>query len=110
MTTSIKAGTGGPGEVPVAPLREVFLRMEPGSRTSSHPGRYPKDAANLIAERLGWYDHNGRLDGPRVRRALGLRLYPVGHGYPPATRRHVTRDMAVRMCRAMDLDPVDFGL
>lgn len=109
MTASMRTGIRGQGEVSVAPLREAFLRMEPGLRKRSN-GPGPWDAGTLVAERLGWYDQCRRLDSARVRRVLGLRPYPMGHGRGSRIRQEVTYDMAVRLCEAMDLDPVDFDL
>lgn len=96
----------------MAPFREAFLRMEPAPRLV--PGSYPKDAANTVAVRLGWYDHRGWRDGSRVRRVLGLRSYQIGgnscHPYKTVTREYVTHETALRLCEAMNLDPVDFDL
>lgn len=97
--------------VPVAPFRDVFLQMEP-SRMNGRWGwtmESCKDAANTLAERLGWYDR-GVPDGPRVRRVLGLRQYHPSHGYSQRQREHLTYEMALRLCDAMGLDPVDMDL
>lgn len=108
MSVSIRTGIPGPGEIPVAPFREAFLRLEPGP--SGKNGIQPQDAAQIVAERLGWFHHEGHPDGPRVRRVLGLKPYPAGHGKRCRTRQEITYAMALRLCKAMDLDPVDFDL
>lgn len=83
--------------VPVAPLREAFLRS-PLSRTE-------------LALALGW-EHNGRPDGTRVERALGLVPTPVSpkDGGGSNIRQSVKYKTAVAICRALGLAPVDFDL
>lgn len=105
----------GRGEVSVEPFREAFLRLEatPKYGRSGETGFSCKDAANTVAERLGWYDR-GRPDGPRVRRVLGLRSYQIGGSSRGAqrmvTRKQITEETALRLCDALGLDPVDFDL
>jgi hypothetical protein len=102
----------GRGEVDVAPLRDAFLQLDPAPRPG-RGGSVPKDAAVVVAARLGWVDR-GRADGVRVRRVLGLRPYHSRSSRSPWHQRRlretVTREMAVRVCEAMGYDPVDFGL
>lgn len=101
----------GAGTVPLGPFRERFLELEAAPPLA--PGNLPKDAANTIALRLGWFDR-GVADGPRVRRTLGLiGDSPTRFGdkyYPPRHREHVTVGMARRLCDAMGLDPYEVGL
>jgi len=84
--------------VPVAPLAEAMRRL----------GTTPRD----VAIRLGWMitmSSRGKIykvaDGPRVRRYLGLRE-ESGGGY----RRHCHYETAVKLARAIGVDPVDVEL
>lgn len=102
--------------VPLEPFRQRFAQMEPAVREGhalGGPGRQPKDAATLVALRLGWF-HRGGPDGARVRRTLGLKPHPTGlkHGkfYPPTCRQRTNRRTALQLCEAMNLDPADVGL
>lgn len=94
--------------VPVVLFQERFAQMEAAPRAGNH-GRFPKDAATRIAERLGWRDKHGCLDSPRVRRALGLRPEQTNAGRI-RLRETVGYETALRLCEAMDIDPVDIGL
>jgi hypothetical protein len=95
---------GGMGEVPVDPFRERFLTLQTqGTRAAD------------VARRMGWFtfsSYHGRTiaDGPRVRRALGLKVYSPGRGYEPRYRERLTYPTAVKLCRALNLDPVDLDL
>lgn len=99
-------------DIPVEPFRERFLAME--ASVPRGPGPMPKDAANTVAERLGWFTPDGYSDGPRVRRVLGLRPSywngRNGRRYPPELQGFVTPETALRLCEALGLDPVDVGL
>lgn len=101
-------------EVSVAPLRERFLQMEAGERENGAGGLTPRDAGTIVAKRLGWFNGRGTPDSPRVRRVLGLRPDPAwtrnGKRYPAKLRESVTLDMALRLCEAMGIDPVEFDL
>lgn len=81
------------GRVPVEPFREAFERSDM--------------SATEVALRAGWTSR-GRPEGGRVTRHLGLRPYRCRDRWllvellaPPT---------AERLCRALDLDPVDVGL
>ncbi len=91
MSTSIA------DRIDVAPFREAFERSDISLRT--------------VAERCGWMrsaTERGRTvrrgDDGRARRVLGM--MPDHGGY----QRQMTYEMAVRLCRAMDLEPVDMGV
>lgn len=62
-------------------------------------------SARTVALRLAWIDSRGYPDGPRVRRALGMR--PEWDG---TYRRRMTQAVALRIGEALGLDPVDIGL
>lgn len=105
----------GAGTLPLEPFQRRFREMEAAAHMPPPQGggSPPKDAANTIALRLGWF-YQGVPDGPRVRRTLGLRAdSPTRDGdkyYPPRRREYVTVEMARRLCDAMDLAPVEVGL
>jgi hypothetical protein len=87
--------------IEVAPIRDAFL-------ASGISG-------NELARRLGWFRRHsvhGRVipDQTRARRAVGVTPHNPGHGYPPRLRERVTEDMALRLMRALDLDPWEVGL
>lgn len=94
--------------VPVAPLREAFLRSGM--------------SAKGLAVRLGW-TRVGRLNGSshrkgvigdatRVRTALGLKQCVKRRGVKVyrSTQTTVPYDTALAICRALDADPIDVGL
>jgi hypothetical protein len=58
-----------------------------------------------IAERGGYRRANGTADTSAVQKALGLRVESRGRA-----RRSCSYDGAVRLARALDLDPVDVGV
>ena len=69
-----------------------------------------------FAERMGYlrnYKCKKRKglsgDGTRAMRVLGLKDEVSKHHHS-GRRQHVRYDMAVRLCKALDLDPVDFGV
>lgn len=82
-------------KVDVEPLAEAFLR-------SGMTG-------GEVARVLGWKHSNGRWDGTRVKRALGLVKQQSGDGYVFRSRQ-MYYDTALRICTALNLDPVDVGL
>jgi hypothetical protein len=84
--------TSGHREVPVAPLREAFLRSGL-SRCE-------------VARRMGW----GNKAGYRASRALGLVPTPMRRGYPPKHIETTSYDRAVQLARAIGIDPTDVGL
>lgn len=61
--------------------------------------------ASQLAARLGWYSANAS----RVRRQLGLKPHQKTGGQRVPQRR-VPYSRAVEIVRALDLDPVDYGL
>jgi transcriptional regulator with XRE-family HTH domain len=65
-STVLNHAPGRPGKVPVAPLREAFLRS--GVTAAS------------VAFTLGWMER-GKRDGARVKRTLGI-LDDINHGHP----------------------------
>jgi hypothetical protein len=85
--------------VPVAPLREAFER---NGLTSTE-----------VARELGWYETTPkkvRLDTGRVRRTLGLRSEQTRANRGKGYRQHVRYETALKLARAMGVDPVDVGL
>lgn len=85
-------------ECDLAPLREAFLRS----------GLSAAD----VARALGWTcQAHGRphADGPRVKRALGLKPQQNGDGLV-TTRQRCSYEMAVRLAAAIGVDPWEVGL
>lgn len=90
--------------VDLEPLRARFLELESNDLISR----------TELARVLGWYRepssgnqrsqrHHGLVpDTGRVTRVLGLKS--------GQSKRHVSYDNAVRLCRALHLDPVDVGV
>lgn len=81
------------------PLREAFIQ----SGISSHE----------FARLLGWTIKSGpwegRPDGVRVRRALGLQPYRNGYGYT-SKGKNMAAHNAQKMANVLGLDPVDIGI
>ena len=84
--------TNGKFEVPVAPLREAFLRSDV--------------TASELARRLGWV----RPDSSRVGRQLGLLQSCDGRTRQPYIRETTTYERALEICAALGIDPVDVDL
>lgn len=89
-----------PGEVPNAPIREAF--EESGLNAAT------------VCRRLGWVSSSGQPDTSRLQRRLGLRAGMKG-GHGPARQSQATwaavrYETAIAIVRAIDRDPVDFGL
>jgi len=82
----------GKFEVPVAPLREAFLRSDV--------------SAGELARRLGWT----RPDSMRVARQLGLLQSHDGRSRQPYIRETTSYERAVEICLALNIDPADVGL
>lgn len=80
-------------EIAVGPLREAFERS----------GK----TATEVARALGWTDR-GRADGPRVRRALGLRLY--WSDGKAKFRQRCSWDTAEALAEAIGVDRSEVGL
>lgn len=85
------------------PFREAFERS--GMST------------NELARRLGWFKRRSDRphmplvpDGTRAMRAIGRALDTDSRGYGPRYRQRVTYGMALRLARALDLDPWEVGL
>lgn len=90
-------------EIDLTPLREAFLAR--GERSVD------------VARRLGWEDVRGRADGQRVLRSLGVNpcYYSIPRGRNKGEKRRGYRrttsyENAVRMARAIGVDPVEVGL
>ncbi|HXQ33174.1 MAG TPA: hypothetical protein VN843_04050 [Anaerolineales bacterium] len=83
------------GRVNNAPLRSAFLKSD---RTAADVARY-----------LGWYDYNGRADGHRVKRALGLVEDISKQGYR-SIRKSNYRHLALQLAKAIGVDPWELGL
>lgn len=99
--------------VPTAPLREAYLRLKSKGEVN----------AEVMAIRMDWWrspKHKGGThdaDSTRVLKRLGINEQTCTKILNDGTvRRYRQRsetvgyDLAVRLIRAMDLDPVDFDL
>lgn len=92
--------------VAVEPLRERFLALQASGQIT----------AKGLARELGWYRRASRSsprqsivpDGQRARRALGVSAQFIrgSHFY----RRHINRELAMRLCTILGLDPWEVGL
>lgn len=94
-------GDPGKGEVSVAPIREAVLEAVSAGATWSS-----------ICRELGWKKHRKREpfeDVTRLKRALGIVPYTDTRG-PGQFRRQLAYPTAVAIVRAIDRDPVEFGL
>ena len=99
-----RSAGAGSDLVDLEPLRARFLELESNNLMSR----------TELARALGWYRepssgnqrshryHGLVPDTGRVTRVLGLKS-----GHP---KRQVSYDNAVRLCRALHLDPVDVGV
>lgn len=98
-------------DISLEPFQRRFEEMEAAISDDHH---HPKDAANTIAIRLGWFRAEGWPDGPRVRRVLGLRptspTHRRGKVYPPHLQERVAPETAKRLCEAMSIDLHEVGL
>ena len=69
-------------------------------------------AASEVARRCGWMAMNRgrkRPDQSRFLRLIGLRDYsPATRANHPKT--HLRVDIALKICEAMNIDPMDVGL
>jgi hypothetical protein len=82
------------GFVPVAPLREAYLRAVSSG-----------ESERAIATRMGWCGSDGHVDTRRLHRTLGLK--PMANGY---TNKRVAYRNAVLLAKALGLDPIDAGV
>jgi hypothetical protein len=100
--TWTEAARAGRAPVDPAPLREAFLRSG--------------ISANEVARRLGWMRpawgkyRSPQPDQGRLTRALGLRPYNPGHGYPQRFRSGIKHETAEQIARAINVDPWEVGL
>jgi hypothetical protein len=58
-----------------------------------------------MCEEIGWWSSAG-ADTSRLKRTLGLMPWQSGGGIA----KSMSREQALLMCRALRVDPVDFGL
>lgn len=90
-------------QIPLTPLRERFAYLEE---------RYGITAAD-IARELGWTRkkraRDGALDVTRVKRALGL-VENHDRGGCTYVQQYTSYEQAVRLCRALDMDPFEAGV
>jgi hypothetical protein len=86
----------GHAEIPLAPFQERYHQL-------LERGVSPSE----IAYRLDFIVA-GRADTSRLNRILGLKPHRANGGYRTST--HTTYGTAERLCRALDLDPVDVGV
>lgn len=83
--------------IPVEVFRDRFLKLQ--ARDGLTYGQ--------LARRLDYFER-GRPDINRARRDIGLGLcHYRGRGH---FKQVVSYDMAVRLCRALDLDPFECGI
>lgn len=64
--------------------------------------------ARELAEELGWYT-KPHPDGQRVRQALGL-VVEHRKGGGSKFRERVHKELALQLCEALGVDPIDVGL
>ncbi len=81
--------------VPVAPFREAFERSGM--------------SASEVCRRLGWIDSRGKPESTRLLRSLGLKDHYHRDGVRRLTQ-NIDYERAVRIARALDVDPVDVGV
>ena len=83
--------------IPVEPFVERYRELHEDGLTDS-----------TLCERLG-YTWDGRADITRFKRHLGLKPWRNGQGGCKRNEK-VNPDIALRLCTALELDPVDVGL
>ncbi len=84
--------------VPNTPLRKAVLASD--------------KALSDVCRTIGWFRHDQRRNAPdtaRLKRALGI-LPSYKSGYAPKPTVKVNYGTALAIVRALDFDPVDFGL
>lgn len=79
------------------PLQKVYLE-------AARKGITPAEIANVA----GWYLPDGKADGMRVLRKLGLKPFQSNGKYYSNKRVHL--DIAVKLLEGMRLDPVDLKI
>lgn len=90
--------------VPNRPLRARYeaVQLRPGYSLSE------------IAERAGFVNPSGRFDTTHLRRQMGMeRMAPTrkkGVLYEGSFTDYIPYDTAVKICRALDMLPVEAGL
>lgn len=84
--------------VPVGPLRDRFEFLE---------RRYGWTAAD-VARDLGWWRNATKADVSRVKRSLGLSVHHAEGRQ--RMQQYTSYDQAVRLCRALDMDPFEAGV
>jgi hypothetical protein len=74
----------------------------------------PGYGAQEIAERAGFVSKKGQIDTTYLKRQLGVIKAPPsqkkGVKYPGSMMEYISYENAVRICRAMDMYPVEAGL
>lgn len=92
---------GRPGEIPVGPIREAVLaRIEAGDTWSG------------IARRAGWPHSKGKPNsgcGTTLKRRLGM-VHMGGLKQQGKFTEAMQYETALRICKAIEVDPVDVGL
>ncbi len=89
--------------IPVQPLREILLRRYSEGETWSS-----------MARRLGWTNPVPRnknwtkSDSTRLKRLIGIVQYESHGQYK--IRETIKYDTALRVCEALDIDPIYVGL
>lgn len=89
----------GLDRIDVTPLREAFERS----------GRSLSDVAYELGWTQRWADGHTVANTSKVARTLGMMMQANGKG-TRYMQRTVSYDMAVRLVRAIDCDPVDVGV
>jgi hypothetical protein len=65
------------------------------------------ESLSVLARRMGWVSKRGQPQTSRVARSLGLMADPdVGPGHH---RSQIKYETAVKLCRALYLDPYEVG-
>lgn len=93
------------------PERGTKVAVAPIARAVRDQVRREGITWSIIALRLGWtYGPGGGPDTTRLLRRLGLALATQNNGRPALQQRWIGRELAARIIRAADLDPVDVDL
>lgn len=89
--------------VPNAPIREAVRRAIGKGEVNWHE----------LSVRLGWSrEHGGYTHGDtsRLKRRLGIMPNTAARGYERYYSEYIRYELACAIIRALDLDPVDYGV
>lgn len=89
--------------IPLGPFQEAFRRQQKLGALS----------ARELAERLGWMRNTAGKstgDATKALRYLGLAPQRCGHSGKLTRRKRVSYENAVKLARALNLDPFECGI